>query len=87
MRKPGGYAVWASPDGVTKEKDTITCAHCGKLVFVDPPPAPPPGGFCRVEMKPVCGPCADLGRCTPFEKKLEEQERRGRMLAAIGVAS
>jgi hypothetical protein len=27
-------------------------------------------------MKLICGKCADEGRCTPFEKKLDELEQR-----------
>lgn len=35
--------------------------------------------------KNICGPCADLGKCTPFEKKLEQMEARGRLFQAAGL--
>jgi hypothetical protein len=64
---------------------TFTCAHCNRVIVI-PPKAKPDemGGFCRMEMKPVCIPCEKKGECTPFERKLEEMEARGRLLAAIG---
>jgi hypothetical protein len=43
----------------------------------------PPGG-CRMCMGMLCGPCADAGTCTPFEKKLEAIEARARLLQQIG---
>lgn len=87
--RPQGYAIVVSPDAPVKELDTITCSHCQRVVFLRPTPdgrMQDQGGFCRVCMKPVCGPCADNGKCTPFEKKLEECERaaaRGRYLDAL----
>jgi hypothetical protein len=71
-----GYAVISSPES-TKEYDTITCAHCNSIVFLKKPGADA-GGFCRQCMKGVCGKCADQGRCTPFERKLDAYERRMR---------
>jgi hypothetical protein len=89
MRRPQGYAIIVSPDAPVKEFDTITCAHCQRIVFLRPTPdgkLQDQGGFCRVCMRAVCGPCADLGACTPFEKKLEEQERAGRERRALDKA-
>lgn len=100
MLRPQGYAIIVDPDAQTREFDTITCNHCQKLVFMkpghtrqafdagdktNPSTAHDPGGFCRQCMQPVCGACADLGTCTPFEKKLEAMEARGRLLASIGI--
>lgn len=87
MKDAQGYAVWTGPDGrASKEMDTFTCFHCNNVVFVPAKAtAEQMGGFCRMCMKQVCGPCADKGVCTPFEKKLEEVERRARMLKAIGI--
>lgn len=79
LRKPGGYAVISDPDNGIIEHDTITCAHCSRVVFVKRDL----GGFCRVCMKSVCGPCADRGRCDPFEKKLERAERRQALWRAM----
>jgi len=78
-----GWAVLVDP-GVThgtQEWDTITCQHCNKMVRLKT--KDDLGGFCRLCMKAICGPCADQGQCTPFEKKLEEYEKaaiRGRVL-------
>lgn len=70
----GGYAVIVGPDAPTKEWDTITCAHCNRIVRC----RTDPGGFCRCCMKPLCGPCADKGVCTPFEARLDAYEKRER---------
>lgn len=77
--------VVVEPGAPMHEADTFTCAHCQRVVIVkagcDPAEA---GGFCRVEMKLICGPCADLGTCTPWEKTLEKAEARGRSLRSMG---
>jgi len=36
-------------------------------------------------MQPTCGPCADKGECVPFERKLQQMERRDQLLKSIGV--
>jgi hypothetical protein len=74
-----GYAVVADPERPTQEWDTLTCAHCSRVVFVQRDP----GGFCRVCMKNICGPCADRGRCDPYEKKLERAERQAALWRAM----
>ncbi len=77
MRKPQGYAVIAHEDGSVSEWDTFTCAHCQYITRVGAGQAPEDcGGFCRVCMSMICGPCADKGVCLPFERKLEIAERR-----------
>ena len=100
MLKPQGYAIIVDPDAPTREFDTITCCHCQRIVFLKPgavrrgfdagDPANPcpdddPGGFCRMCMQPTCGPCADKGECVPFERKLQQMERRDQLLKSIGV--
>jgi hypothetical protein len=85
MRNPGGYAVLTGPDGI-REWDSFTCSHCQRIVQVaarcDPSDL---GGFCRMCMKHICGPCTDEGSCTPFEKKLEQYERANRFHQAVGT--
>lgn len=84
MRNPGGYATIVNPDGHVEETDTFTCTHCNQVVFVKPATDPTEmGGFCLSCMRHICGPCADLGRCTPFEKKIEQMEARERLMKAI----
>lgn len=83
MLRPGGYAVWTEPGERERERDTITCAHCNGIVFVEP--GKDPGGFCRLCYRHLCTPCADAGVCTPFEKRLDQAEKRKKFLTAVGV--
>ena len=86
MRRPGGTIIITDPDAPTVEIDTVTCCHCQALVPVKPKQdASDVGGFCRMCFKHTCGRCADLGTCTPFEKKLEQAEARGRSLRSMGL--
>jgi hypothetical protein len=62
------------------EFDTLTCEHCNVIVRVKTDP----GGFCRVCMRAICGRCADFGKCTPFEKKLDAYEKKMRFRASLG---
>lgn len=84
MRRPGGYLQIINADGSMVERDSFTCCHCQRVVFVAPKAAPADcGGWCFRCGKPQCPSCVADGRCTPFEKRLERAEARGRMLAAI----
>jgi hypothetical protein len=86
MRKPQGYAIWTDPVTAPVERDTFTCAHCNRVVIVAPKTDPTDlGGFCRMCMQHLCGPCADLGTCTPFEQRLDAMERRDRLHRAMGL--
>lgn len=99
MRRPQGYATFTSPDAPTIERDTAQCCHCNAIIFVKPgsgttvylipqmtgPDIEEPGAACRRCMKPVCLRCHDLGRCVPFERKIERMEARSRLRRAAGV--
>ena len=88
MRAPQGYAQILDPDRPLVERDTISCGHCGRVVFVKPGSAATvyliqhrdgswtdeAGAFCRVCMRPVCLRCHDDGVCHPLERWLERQE-------------
>jgi hypothetical protein len=91
LRNPGGYAVITSPEaarvtldkfrcesigaGVT-EMDTFVCVHCNRNMHVKPfAPMDQFGSMCRNCMKMTCPTCAD-GPCVPFQKRLEEMERK-----------
>jgi hypothetical protein len=77
MRRPGGYLVISDPDAPLKEMDTVTCGHCQRVVLVGAKQDPSQlGGFCRSCFTHVCPRCNATGVCTPFEKKLEEYEKR-----------
>lgn len=85
MGAPRSYLVITSPDAPIREMDTFTCAHCQRIVPITPRCAPSDaGGWCARCAKCVCGPCADRGRCDPFEKKLERAERRSETLRSMG---
>jgi hypothetical protein len=49
------------------------------------PPTEEPGAACRVCMRAVCLRCHADGRCTPFERQIEQQEARQRFRAQIGA--
>lgn len=68
------------------ELDSVTCAHCNRVVLI-PARADPStlGGFCRLCMKHVCGPCADWVTCVPYERAMERAEQRERFLRSVGV--
>ena len=91
MARDQGYAVWyghglGGSGSMDVEKKTITCCHCNDVFFVEAKQdASELGGFCRMCMAPTCASCAAKGGCDPFEKKLEAQERAGRLCAAAGV--
>ena len=86
MRRPQGYAVVVDPATTTVERDTFTCAHCQRIVFVKPfASASDSGGWCGNCAKPICGPCADLCTCVPFERKLERYERAHRFATSAGL--
>ena len=88
----GGYLQIFSPDGPITERDSISCGHCNRAVFVKPGTAATTyliphrdgrwteeaGAFCRVCMRPVCLRCHDLGTCLPLERWIEQQEQRPR---------
>lgn len=88
MRRPGGYAVISDPQQSQPvlETDTFTCGHCQKIVPVPPRCDPADlGGLCKVCMRLVCPVCHGQGSCTPFEKRIEQQEAKGRMLRSMGL--
>jgi hypothetical protein len=75
-------------NGRTLERDTITCAHCNRIVMVKPgtgcttyyipqligPPKEEAGAWCAVCNKPVCLTCHADGRCLPLMRRLEMME-------------
>lgn len=85
MLRPQGYGVVSAPEGQAQEHDTMTCSHCQRIVIVKPrcPPSDA-GGWCGVCAKLICKFCAGKG-CTPWEKKMEQIERRERFLRSAGI--
>jgi hypothetical protein len=79
-----GHVAVTGPGG-TVEHETFTCAHCQKIVTVKPRATPGElGGRCHNCDAMVCPGCARVGRCTPFEKRIEEYEARMRLRKQVG---
>lgn len=88
MRNPQGYALILDPAAPLVERDTITCGHCNRIIFIKPGHGittyllqrpdglwtEEPGAFCRICMRPVCLVCHDHGRCLPLEARLAAAE-------------
>ena len=79
MLRPGGYLHSFGGDLPEQENDTFTCKHCNRVVIVklrcDPADM---GGRCFNCDGLICPRCVGKG-CTPFEKRLEQIERRDRL--------
>ena|ERR1035437_6957520 len=100
MRRPGGYVQIISPTETVVqfdrfrcekisagvyEADTFRCVHCGNQVHVKAMmPMDQFGSMCRNCMKMVCPTCAD-GPCVPFEKRLDQIEKRSIALRSYGL--
>lgn len=85
MFKEGGYAFTFDVNGITQERSTFTCCHCNRIVFVKPKCDPADlGGMCKRCMKLECPDCVGKG-CLPFEKQLEQKEKRDIALRSYGV--
>jgi hypothetical protein len=91
MNRARGYLQIIDPAG-SSEFETFTCAHCNSIVRMPHPDSPEE---MKLKVKDVrrchqcdaltCPKCAAIPQCTPFEKKLEAYEARGRLLQAAGV--
>lgn len=85
MRRHGGYLLITGESG-SQESDTFCCAHCNALVVVKAGrPAEESGGWCLHCSRCICHGCATVGRCTPFEKRLDLAEKRAAALRSWGV--
>jgi hypothetical protein len=85
VRRPGGYLVVTDRISglVTREADTITCAHCNTVIAVPPGSNMSNAGYCLRCSKATCAREA-CQRCTPFEQKLEQAEARERFHRRLG---
>lgn len=90
MRKAHGFATIVDPGQPLQQYDTVSCAHCQRIIFTKPGtvstvyliPTPIPGHYleepgagCSICREPVCLPCYDKGVCRPFEQQLDDYER------------
>lgn len=82
-----GAILISMPGQAQVEIETHTCVHCGSFFETRGPgiDAAKTSGWCAQCFAPICLRCAKGGRCTPFEKKLEAHEARGRFLESIGL--
>jgi hypothetical protein len=85
-----GYAQLVDFDGKTvAECDTFTCCHCNRVVRLGNADGTKKQGVavhCTMCGRVGCVPCAETGRCEPFEKLLDAIENRGRLFDAAGIA-
>ena len=89
MLQRTGYAVIADPDARRVEMDTVTCGHCQRIVPLHDRAGKRRAGVlvhCYQCDTHTCVPCAEAGRCLPFERKLERLEARERLMVACGGA-
>lgn len=80
------YLVEQGP-GILREQDLASCGHCQFQMQVQPATngqvisrVLPPCHGCG---KYICGECKKLGRCDPWEKKMERMEAREQLRKAI----
>jgi hypothetical protein len=78
-----GYLTIQEHDRVRKiEVDTLTCGHCNRIILLHDMAGAliqECAGFCRVCMTTICLDCNGVllvRGCTPFEKRVENSERR-----------
>lgn len=95
-----GYATIIAPDRPMVERDSTTCGHCQRVVWIkagsactiylifDPDTQrerEEPGAFCKVCMRPVCLKPSCLDHCCVWEQQLAISEAKDRLRRAVGV--
>lgn len=81
-----GTVLISEPGKPQVEIKTFTCCHCNGIVMVEHKAgAAGSGGFCGQCWAPTCFACGKIGRCTPFERRLEKIEGRARLLKSMGL--
>lgn len=86
MFKPTFIETVVDADGRCHSQDGFLCGHCQKAVTVKPfENAATANGFCSTCMSVICRQCAARGGCWPWEKAMEKEEARQRMLRTCGL--
>lgn len=100
MRRPQGYLIVTDPDVPGQlERDTITCSHCQRVIFIKPGTGATVylfpqvdgrvvekmGAFCRLCMAAICLRCHHQGGCAPWEQQMEAMESRERFRRSAGL--
>jgi len=77
LRKAKSYIQILDPEapGGLIEQDSFSCAHCNRIVIVEPGSGRE-RGICQRCRKLVCGRKACMDRCDPIEAKIERMEQR-----------
>ena len=70
------FGVITNGDGSSEEVDSLTCYHCGRVVWMKPfQDGAAMGGHCSCCDHYICLQCVGKG-CTPLQKRLDQEERR-----------
>ena len=81
VRKPSGYFIATGPAGTEDEGETLQCVHCQAHWRIEPGSGRK-RGWCFNCGGPTCGARDCVEKCEPWEKQIEEMERRGRVQEA-----
>jgi len=82
VRRPAGYFIATGPAGTEDEGETLSCVHCQMHWRVEPGSGRK-RGFCLRCNGPTCGKETCESGCVPFEKALEQAERREALLRKV----
>lgn len=82
VRKPAGFGLLTIEESVVEEHDTLMCVHC-QFIWKVQPGSGRVRGWCMRCSGPTCGKKPCESRCVPFERAIEEQERRIRLRQAV----
>ena len=76
VRKPKGYIqITDSATGIIQDAETLMCSHC-QFIWIVQPGSGRQRGFCLNCNGPTCGKRLCETRCLPFEKVIENTEKR-----------
>ena len=84
LRSPNGLGFEFGPDG-NKEYLTIGCGHCAYSKLFTKQEGADLGGYCMVCNRLICGPCADKGKCEPWEEYLAKKEAEFESRRSMGL--
>jgi hypothetical protein len=82
LRKAHAYSLTVEPEG-KDEADYLSCCHCQHFWKVVPGSGNT-RGWCANCGAPHCGG-PNCWTCTPFMKKIEQQEQRQKFFQSVGI--
>jgi hypothetical protein len=77
-RRPHGALLATHLDGTLEERDILVCCHC-QYTWAVIPGSRRRRGWCLKCDGPLCGKKTCMTTCEPFERWLEEVERKSRV--------